>query len=288
MAGNYVLIGGGSSAFPHSYFICAEDAGKGTFSIPSYILSTVQATTKSNGLIWISANPLANQISVPGLDSAALVDASSDSVGVVFTKPTLPAGPNVANVTGSIDSLYPTSGTAPLAYSALLTAATFTTAFDILPGASPFVVQAMSAAGNATIRINPAQNTWQATYVVPTAAADAGDFFGDGFTVTNYLNGLPFPNNIIPESLIDPPPLCRHPAFSRCPNAGGTTGPNGSWTASGTLPVSGHFTIGAGTSPSPNFGGFINLTTRGAQSASFSLYVDGQLVATKQIPFTTD
>jgi hypothetical protein len=101
---------------------------------------------------------------------------------------------------GSIDGLYPASGAAaaanggqstggPVVSSALLTAATFTAAFDILPGASPFVLQAMSAAGNATITINPAQNTWQATYVVPTAAARAGDFSGDGFVITNFLSG---------------------------------------------------------------------------------------------------
>jgi hypothetical protein len=72
------------------------------------------------------------------------------------------------------------------------------------------------------------------------------------------------------------------------PNVAAATGPNGTWTASGTLPANGYFTIGSGTNPAPNFGGFINLTTRGSQSASFSLYVDGQLVATKQVPFTTD
>jgi hypothetical protein len=54
------------------------------------------------------------------------------------------------------------------------------------------------------------------------------------------------------------------------------------------LPTGGHFTIGAGTSPSANFGGFINSTARGAQSASFSLYIDGKLVATKQVAYTTD
>jgi uncharacterized protein (TIGR03437 family) len=287
IAGNYVLIGGGATSPPHSYFICAEDAGTGTFSVPGYILSTVRATTTASGIIWISANPLSNQLTIPGLDSAVFADASSDSVSVAFSKSTLPAGPNVANVTGSIDGLYPKSTTGPLVASALLTAATFTTAFDVLPGASPFVVQAMSAAGNATININPAQNTWQATYVVPTPAADAGSFSGDGFTVTNYLNGLPFPGNIIPESLLDPAAVSAS-SLLPLPNVATATGPNGSWTASGTLPAGGHFTIGAGTNPGPNFGGFINLTTRGAQSASFSLYVDGQLVATKQVPFTTD
>jgi hypothetical protein len=68
----------------------------------------------------------------------------------------------------------------------------------------------------------------------------------------------------------------------------GANGANGTWSSSGTLPAGGHFTIGTGTDPPPNFGGFINLTTRGAQSANFRLYVDGKLVASKQVPFTTD
>ncbi len=297
VSGNYILLGGGSTAPPHSYFICAEDAGKGTFTIPSYILSPVGVTSAANGILWISANPLSDPLTIPGLDSAYFADASSDTVNVAFGKGAAPAGGNVANVTGSIDGLYPASGaaasanggmstTGPVTYSALLTAATFSTAFDILPGASPFVVQAMSAAGSATININPAQNTWQATYVVPTAAARAWDFAGDGFVVTDFISGLPFPNNIIPLTRIDP--LAASAASVLALPTAATTGPNGTWTASGTLPAGGHFTIGAGTNPPPTFGGFINLTTRGAQSASFSLYVNGLLVASRQVSFTTD
>jgi hypothetical protein len=69
---------------------------------------------------------------------------------------------------------------------------------------------------------------------------------------------------------------------------GATAGANGTWTASGTIPAGGHFTIGSGTNPPPGFGGFINLTTRGAQSVTFNLYVDGKLIASKQVSFTTD
>jgi hypothetical protein len=68
---------------------------------------------------------------------------------------------------------------------------------------------------------------------------------------------------------------------------GAMTGANGTWSASGTLPA-GRFTMsGAGALPS-GFGGYINLTTRGPQSAAFSVSVDGSVVASKQIPFTTD
>ena len=301
VAGQYVLIGGGSTHAPHSYFACAEDGGKGTFTIPAYIISSLHATSAAGGILWISPNPLSNQITIPGVDAAYFIDASSDSVNVAFGKANVGNGANVANVTGSIDGLYPASGSAaaanggmstsgPVTFSALLTAGTFTTAFDIAPAANPFTVQATCAGGSAIININPAQNTWQATYVVPTAAARVGNFSGDGFTVTDFLgNNMPFPNNVIAPSRLDPIALSAANALA-LPNVAGTTGPspNGTWSASGTLPAGGHLTIGTGTNLPPNFGGFINLTSRGPQSTTFTLYVDGQLVASKQVPFTTE
>jgi hypothetical protein len=301
VAGQYVLIGGGSTHAPHSYFACAEDAGKGTFTIPAYIISSLPATNAAGGILFISPNPLSNPITIPGVDAAYFADASSDSVSVAFGSANVGIGPNVSNVTGSIDGLYPASGAAaaanggmstsgPVTYSALLTAGTFTAAFDILPGANPFTVQATCAAGSAVISINPAANTWQATYTVPTGAARAGNFSGAGFTVTDFLgNNMPFPGNEVPLSRMDPLALSAANALA-LPNVASTTGPspNGTWSASGTLPAGGHFTIGTGPNPPPNFGGFINLTSRGAQSAVFSLYVDGQLVASNPVPFTTD
>jgi hypothetical protein len=294
-AGNDILIGGGSTHAPHSYFACAADGGAGTFTIPAFILASINPT--ANGIIWISPHPLANPITIPGLDAAYFADASSDSLNAAFGNVVPPGGPNVANVTGSIDGLYPASGaaaaenggmstTGPVTFSALPTAATFTTAFDIIQGANPFVVQATSPAGNATININPAQNTWQATYMVPTSAARSWNLSAAGFIVTNYLYGTPFPNNQIPLSLVDPLAASALSALP-LPN-GATTGANGTWTASGTIPAGGHFTIGSGTNPPPGFGGFINLTSRGAQSVTFNLYVDGKLIASKQVSFTTD
>jgi len=168
-----------------------------------------------------------------------------------------------------------------------LSAGTFTTAFDILPGASPFTIQAMSAGGSAVININPAQNTWQATYTEPTAAARQGNFSSAGVVVTDFISGLPFPNNEVPFSRLDPLAVAAANVLP-LPNAPGTSGPNGTFSASGTLPAGGHFTIGNGTSPPPDFGGFIDLVTRGAQSATFSLRVDGLLVASKQVSFATD
>ncbi len=286
-AGHYVLLGGGATRPPHAYFVCAEDGGKGTFTIPAYILSSIQTTPPANGILWLSANPLANPITIPNVDAAYFTDASSDSVNVTFGKMNAGSGANVTNVTGSIDGLYPSPAAGPVTYSALLTAGTFTTSFDIVPGASPFNVRAVSPAGSAIISINPAQNTWQATYIVPTAAARSGDFNSAGFVVTNFMNNMPFPNNLIPLVFIDSLAASALSALP-LPTATPATGANGTWSASGSLPASGHFTVGAGTSPPPAFGGFTNVLTRGASSVNFSLYVDGQLISSKQVSYVTD
>jgi uncharacterized protein (TIGR03437 family) len=198
---------------------------------------------------------------------------------------TLPvsAGTNVTNATGTIDGLYPVAG-GSIGISALPTVGTFTAAFDIVSGAKPFIVEAVSAGGTAVININPTQGTWTAMYTVPTAAARQWNFSGDGFTVTDFASGSPFPANIIPASRIDP---AASSALNMLPLPNGAgSGANGVWTASGSFTGS-HFTIGAATTPGGIFGGFTNLTTRGAQSTTFSLYVDNLLVASKAVSFST-
>jgi hypothetical protein len=89
VAGNEVLIGGytpGSTAAnglytPNVYFACAQDGGTGTFTIPSYILSSLNA---ASGTLWISPDPLSNQITIPNIDFAYFTDGSSDSVNSAF------------------------------------------------------------------------------------------------------------------------------------------------------------------------------------------------------------
>ena len=297
-SGNYVLLGGGSTRSPHSYFACAEDAGKGTFTIPAYIISAVGATSAGNGIIWISANPLSNQINIPGIDLAYFIDGSYDSVNVGFAGASGVTSPNATNITGAIDGLYPASGAAaarnggastlgPVTISALPTAGTFAVSFDILPNANPFKVEAVSPGGSATININPAQGTWQATYTVPSSAARVWDFAASGFTVTDFSSSLPFPGNVVPLSRIDPMAASAI-AMLPLPNSATPAGANGSWSSSGVLPAGGHFTIGAGSGPPPAFGGFINLTTRGAQTVNFKLSVDGMIVASTTVPFATE
>jgi len=91
IAGNYVLIGGETPAVnattgytPPSYFACAEDGGKGTFTIPAYILSSMNPTASGKGGLVLSPHPFANQIAIPGIDLAYFIDGSSSTMNVTF------------------------------------------------------------------------------------------------------------------------------------------------------------------------------------------------------------
>ncbi len=78
-----VLIGGYSQTQTEERtFTCVEDASKGTFTIPSFVLSQMPATT--GGTLFISPHPLSHQVSIPGLDLAYFVDASSQSKTVSY------------------------------------------------------------------------------------------------------------------------------------------------------------------------------------------------------------
>ena len=93
VAGRYVLIGGYTPKDnanptgeynPNASFACAADGGQGTFSIPSYILSSMNATANAKGLLLIAPHPLSNQITIPGIDLAYFMDGSNDSADVTF------------------------------------------------------------------------------------------------------------------------------------------------------------------------------------------------------------
>jgi uncharacterized protein (TIGR03437 family) len=75
----YVLIGGYSASVlaGHMAFTCAEDVSKGSFTIPSFILSAMPAP--SNGTMFIGPHPMSRQVTIPGIDLAYFVDGSSDS-----------------------------------------------------------------------------------------------------------------------------------------------------------------------------------------------------------------
>jgi uncharacterized protein (TIGR03437 family) len=242
------------------------------------------------------------------MPSPVLGNAFSLSVGNYTSKPvTVPvvAGTNVSNVTASIDGLYPASGafaaqygggnatSGPITLSALLLAGTFTATFDILPAAKPFEVVAITTAQNsvgsvsADISIDPGNYSWQATYTVPAVSARTWDFLNAGFLVTDFTDGQPFPGNMVPMSRWDPVAVA---AINILPQAmpSDTPGANTTYSTSGVLPTGRHFVMGAGVLPQlSNFGGFTDLlNVPGSDAATFQLFVDNLLVASKSIPFT--
>ena len=91
VAGTFVMVGGytpntssNGAPVPNSYFNCVEDGGKGTFTIPGYILASMNATAGPTGVVLVMPHPLSNPIAIPGLDFAYFSDGSSDSANVTF------------------------------------------------------------------------------------------------------------------------------------------------------------------------------------------------------------
>jgi uncharacterized protein (TIGR03437 family) len=209
----------------------------------------------------------------------------------------IPVGLNVTNAAGSIGGLYPASGAAPtsgpVSFSAMLVAGTFTASFDLLPNARPFSVIARAGTGpafvssSAVIHIDPLQNTWQAGLTVPTAAARLYDFSDSGPVVLDFLTGRTFPGGIVPLSRQDPAALNAIRLLS-LPNAEFRPATNAILVASGVLPPGGHFTIDSNIlSELSNFGGFTEITRQGGLplTATFQLFVDGLLVASREITY---
>ncbi len=206
----------------------------------------------------------------------------------------LPPGANATNIMGTIGNLYPPS-VAPINSSVTLMAGTFTASFDIAPGAKPFAVAATSEGGTAIINIDPAAGTWQASISTPTAAGLAWNFsrseFGSVFDLlTCTANGgcLPFPGNVIPVSRLDPLALEAEAVLqiATTTTAGSV---NGTFTESGTLPSNGHFSIDQSTLKElTNFGGFIQIPEAGpgTRTTTFSLFIDGQLIASKDVNYS--
>jgi hypothetical protein len=76
----YVLIGGYVNGGQEG-FVCSEDVNKGSFTIPSFVLSTLPA---ASGGMFVSPNPLSQQISIPGVDLAYFMDGSNDAKSLVY------------------------------------------------------------------------------------------------------------------------------------------------------------------------------------------------------------
>jgi uncharacterized protein (TIGR03437 family) len=234
--------------------------------------------------------------------SNRLYIAENGATSNVTTLP-IPVGTNVTNVQGSIDGLYPASGMyavedgnkptgGPVSFSEMLNAGAATVSFDIRPSAQPFTVMAVGPGATAVLQIDPAGGTWQGYVTSPTAIARAGNFNLYSFVVYDLLSGTPFPGNIIPLSRFDPIET-QAANLLPLPNAFPTTpSPNAtSVYASRPLMQSGHFSIGSGQASDDlsnlYFGGFVNIgqPPPSTQTAEFLLFVDGMLVATRDISY---
>jgi hypothetical protein len=81
----YVLLGGYAEGDNQGIieFACAEDASKGSFTIPAFILSTLYSTAARGGM-FIGPHPLSRQLTIPGIDLAYFIDGSSDSKSVAY------------------------------------------------------------------------------------------------------------------------------------------------------------------------------------------------------------
>jgi uncharacterized protein (TIGR03437 family) len=197
----------------------------------------------------------------------------------------VPQGRNVANVTGTIDGLYPATGdtlrfsggistSGDIGMSMLLQAATFSVTFDILPNAAPFSVVAIAGDFRETLHIDPAARTFTGFYVVPYEPTRVFNFSGFPDIVYDFVAGRPFPGNIVPLSHIDRWAgyvLSRFLTSNQPPS-----GVNVLNLAGGDIPADGNLTI------TGYFGGFRNFPRTASGSTfpvNFGLYVDSKSIA---------
>jgi len=242
-----------------------------------------------------------NVIPPPNPQSNRLYVSVNGTASSAVTLP-IPVGTNVTNVTGTIYGMYPASGiylvraenqttSGPVAFSAMLTAAAFTAEFDIVPSAKPFTVTAVGRAGGAVLQIDPGNQTCLREITTPSVAARQYDFSGTWLQVYDLHTGLPFPGDQVPVSLLDPMAwqalnLVPLPDMPGLPPQGT---PNYSALLGCPAPQNGHFSIGiAGfVGGGVGFGGFmdIGVPPPSTLTATFLLFVDGALVASKDVPY---
>jgi uncharacterized protein (TIGR03437 family) len=81
----YVVVGGYVTSNTNGLvgFVCTEDVTKGTFTIPSFVLSVLPAAPRG-GEMFISPHPLSHPVTIPGVDLAYFMDGSNDPKPVVF------------------------------------------------------------------------------------------------------------------------------------------------------------------------------------------------------------
>ncbi len=110
-------------------------------------------------------------------------------------------GRNVSNVTGFVDSVYPSGDAAfglGATFALMLHAGTFSTSFDIAPAAGPFDIAAVGEGGGTIISIDPtascvndlgatSRGKYAASISTVTSAGARGDFSGSIVPLWDYL-----------------------------------------------------------------------------------------------------
>jgi uncharacterized protein (TIGR03437 family) len=81
----WVVFGGGSSVSDlRSGFVCTEEAGKQTLTVPAYVLGAMPRSPADRGYLFLARHPLQNPFYAPGIDIGYFVDFSSDSKELAF------------------------------------------------------------------------------------------------------------------------------------------------------------------------------------------------------------
>jgi hypothetical protein len=220
------------------------------------------------------------------------------------------SGVNATNVSGDIDGLYPSSDpffTLPpcvdefsstpcgpgQTLSIMLHAASFRVSFDIVSKAVPFDVAAVGTGGASLISIDPATATYSASVSTMSPEAVRGDFSKSIVPLWDYSACdahavcLAFPGpSILPASRLDPFWLQATRALP-APSTTTATSPNALLQLSGTI-SNGRLTIDGNTNAVlSRFGGIVQVPAGPFNKviSTFKLYVDGRLVASKDVPY---
>lgn len=222
------------------------------------------------------------------------------------------SGANATNVSGTIDGLFPSSdpgfphvpmpcsgpddpgpcGPMGESFSLVLNAGTFSVNFDIAASATTFDVAAVGEGGGTIITIDPA-GTYMGSVSTVTPAARVGDFSSSvsmlfDLSSCDWISAIcgRFPNNIVPPSRMTPFSV-RAVQMLPLPNTPAAPSPNATLQASGKLSGS-HFAVDDQTNSTlSKFGGFVQVPYGPfpSRTATFKLYVDGKLIASKDLVY---
>ena len=80
----HVVFGGYANTQGGAFFVCIEDAQKGSLTIPQQILSILPPTAGRKGYLFLATDPFENPFTAPGLDAGYFMNFSNDSREVEF------------------------------------------------------------------------------------------------------------------------------------------------------------------------------------------------------------